>query len=129
MANDHRRGLVWRVASIATVVILVVLWRACLGGPKYVVQIQFGLNPEALVGAEVVIDGKVAGVLERRGGTPLNGFRVEEGDHTAELRRPGCESVRRRFTTGFGGARVLLVALPDIRVQGGDTVCVLGWEP
>ena len=128
MLNDHRRGLAWRVAAVAVVAILVVLWRSCVAGPAYIVQIQFGMNPEVLAGAEVVIDGEVVGVLKRHGNRTVSGFPVEEGDHTAELRLPGCESERARFTSGFGGARVTLLWYPDITVQGADSVCVLRLE-
>jgi hypothetical protein len=96
--------------------------------PAYVVQIQFGIAPEVLAGAEVVIDGEVVGILQRHGDRTVSGFAVEEGDHTAELRLPGCESERTRFTSGFGGALVTLMWYPDIRIQGGDSVCVLRLE-
>lgn len=128
MLNDHRRGLLWRVAAVAAVVIVVILWRSCLGGPAYTVQIYFGRDAELLVGAEVVIDGEVVGVLERHGNRTVSGFAVDEGDHTAELRLPGCDSEQARFTSGFGGATVTLVWYPDISVQRGDSVCVLRLE-
>ena len=128
MLDDHRRGLAWRVAAVATVAILVILWKSCVGGPAYIVQIQFGIAPEVLAGATVVIDGEVVGILERHGSRTVSGFPVEEGDHTAELQLPGCESEAARFTSGFGGARVTLVWYPDVRVQGADSVCVLRLE-
>lgn len=128
MLDDHRRGLLWRVAAVAAVVIVVILWRSCAGGPAYTVQIYFGRDPEILAGAEVVIDGEVVGVLERHGNRTVSGFAVDEGDHTAELRLPGCESEPARFTSGFGGATVTLVWYPDIGVLGGDSVCRLRLE-
>lgn len=128
MLNDQRRGLAWRVATVATVAILIILWRSCVVGPAYVVQIEFGMAPEVLAGAEVVIDGEVVGMLKRHGNRTVSGFPVEEGDHTAELRLPGCESERARFTSGFGGARVVFMWYPDIRMQGADSVCVLRLE-
>ena len=128
MPHDHRRGLIWRVSAVAAVAIFIILWRSCVGGPAYIVQVQFGIAPEVLAGAEVVIDGAVVGVLEQHGNRFVSGFRVEEGDHTAELRLPGCESERARFTSGFGGARVTLLWYPDITVQGADSVCVLRLE-
>ena len=128
MFNDHRRGLAWRVAAVAAVAILVILWKSCVGGPAYVVQVYFGMAPEVLAGAEVVIDGEVVGALERHGGRTLSGFPVGEGDHTAGLRLPGCESELARFTSGFGGSSVTLVWYPDITVRGGDSVCVLRLE-
>lgn len=110
---------------MATVLIVVILWKSCVNRPAYLVQIQFGIAPEVLGGAEVVIDGEVVGSLQRHGGRTVSGFPVEEGDHTAELMLPGCESERARFTSGFGGARVTLMWYPDIRVQGTDSMCVL----
>ncbi|MDH5196328.1 MAG: hypothetical protein OEY20_03635, partial [Gemmatimonadota bacterium] len=89
---------------------------------------QFGVDPAFLLGAEVVIDGEVVGRLERSGTRTVSGFPVEEGDHTAELRVPGCTSEPARFTSGFGGQRVTLVWRPDVRVQGRDSVCVLRLE-
>ena len=128
MLRDHRRGLIWRVAAVVTVAILVILWRSCVGGQAYIVQIHFGMAPEVLAGAEVVIDGEVVGVLEQFGNRFVSGFPVDEGDHTAELRLPGCESEQARFTSGFGGTRVMLQWYPDIMVQGADSVCVLRLE-
>lgn len=126
--NDQRRGLTWRVATVGAVAILIVLWRSCVTNPAYVIQIEFGMAPEVLAGAEVVIDGEVVGMLKRHGSRTMSGFPVEEGDHTVELRLPGCESEQARFTSGFGGARVVFMWYPDIRMQGADSVCVLRLE-
>jgi hypothetical protein len=126
--DDHRRGLLWRVAAVVAVAVVVILWRSCAAGPEYVVLIQFGMDPEVLSGAEVVIDGEVVGLLEPQGNRTVSGFALEEGDHTAELRLPGCDSEQARFTSGFGGATVTLVWYPDITVQRGDSVCMLRLE-
>lgn len=128
MLEDHRRGLLWRVAAVGTAVLLVVLWRSCVRDPSYVLQIQFGNAPDILVGAEVVIDDSVVGSLKRQGARTVSGFRVEEGDHTAELRLPGCTSETARFTSGFGGALVTLMWYPDITARGTESTCVLRLE-
>jgi hypothetical protein len=126
--DNQRRGLAWRVATVAMVAIVIILWRSCVARPAYVVQIEFGLAPEVLAGAEVVIDGEVVGLLARQGNRTLSGFPVAEGDHTVELRLPGCESEQARFTSGFGGARVVFMWYPDVRMQGADSICVLRVE-
>jgi hypothetical protein len=128
MANDHRRALAWRLASIGALGLLVILWRSCLGGPEYVVQVRFDMDPEFLAGAEVVIDGMMAGYLERRGPNAVNGFKVREGEHTLVIRKAGCESESASFTSGFGGARAVLMASPRTETRGREDICVLGWE-
>jgi hypothetical protein len=126
--KDHRRGLLWRVAAVGTAVVLVVLWKSGVRDPSYVLQIQFGNAPDILAGAEVVIDDSVVGSLKREGARTVSGFRVEEGDHTAKLRLPGCTSETARFTSGFGGALVTLMWYPDITARGSESVCVLRLE-
>jgi hypothetical protein len=116
------------VAAVATVAIFVILWRSCVVDPAYIVQVHFGIAPDVLAGAEVVIDGAAVGVLQYHSNRPVSGFRVEEGDHTAELRLPGCQSEQARFTSGFGGTHVTLRWYPDVTVQGADSVCVLRLE-
>lgn len=128
MLTDHRRGLLWRVAAVAAALVLVMLWRSGVRDPGYVVQVQFGIAPDVLTGAEVVIDGEVVGRLARTGGRTVTTFKVTEGDHAAELRLPHCTSEPARFTSGFGGRVVTLVWYPDVTVQGADTSCVLRRE-
>ena len=128
MLDNHRRGLLWRVAAVLAVLVLVILWCARATDPGYVVQVQFGIAPEVLTGAEVVIDGEGAGTLRRTGGRTVTSFEVPEGDHAAELRLGGCTSETVRFTAGFGGRLVTLAWYPDVTVQGADTTCVLRGE-
>jgi hypothetical protein len=126
--ENHRRGLLWRVAAVGTAVVLVVLWKSCVPDRSYLLQVQFGNAPDVLVGAEVVIDDSVVGSLTRQGARTVSGFRVEEGDHTAALRLPGCTSETARFTSGFGGAVATLMWYPDITVRGSESTCVLRVE-
>jgi hypothetical protein len=95
---------------------MLLMWRACLPSSDEIFQIEFGMAPEIFVGAEVVVDGAVLGVIERRGSRTVNGFRVPEGDHEVELRVEGFQSRSVRITSGFGGGRPFLIA--DIESGG-----------
>lgn len=59
------------------------------------ISIEFGAVPE-LEGSEVVIDGKVAGKLERTGQATRVSFPVEKGTHEVTLRssRFDCETAK-----------------------------------
>jgi hypothetical protein len=116
---------VWRAAWLVAVVLVFVMARSCLGGPRYVIQIQFGIDPEFLAGAQVVIDDVVVGHIERRGARTVNGFRVEEGEHTVAVRKEGCNWEPAHVTTGFGGTTVVLMATPDAEMRGAESVCVI----
>ncbi len=128
MANDPRRGMAWRAAWLVMIVLSLVLWRSSLGGPSYIVQIEFGMDPEYLTGAEVVIDGEVRGTLERYGARTVNGFEVDEGDHTVEVRKEGCNADTARITAGFGGTTLRIMAGPDSDYRGTESVCVIRLE-
>jgi hypothetical protein len=86
--------------------------------PGNIIQIEFGVAPEVLVGAQVLIDGDVAGTLERRDARTLNGFEVEPGAHTVEIRVEGIAS--EPFTadpSSNGGSTRLMV---DFAPERGD---------
>lgn len=131
MATQARRGLIWRAAWLVAVAVVVVLWRAAGGGSTYVVQIEFGMAPDFLTGAEVVVDGNVVGTLERYRRRTLNGFEVSEGDHTVEVRKDGCPGEPTRVTAGFGGTVVRLMAEPGERYDREREVydCVIRLTP
>ena len=119
--------MIWRAAWMVAVMILIVIGRSCLG-PTHFVQIEFGMDPEYLAGAEVLIDGEVVGTLERRGSRTVNGFGVEEGDHTVEVRTEDCEGEPVRITSGVGGTTVRLMAVPEDSYRDERTVCVVRLE-
>ena len=121
MAISAARVIRWRVAVVLTGIIMVVVWRLTIGAPRTFVQIEFGMAPEELVGALVVIDGEERGRLERRGARTVNGFEVEEGDHTVEVRQEGFLSEMRSVTTRVGAPPVrLMVDFEDRRT--GDSI-------
>ena len=128
MINDPRRGMRWRLAALLALALSLVLWRSCARPAEYVVQIEYGLDPARLVGTEVLIDGVVAGHLAPSGRATRSTFAVSEGDHVVTVRVPGCEAEPRRFTAGFGGVAVLLVASVVERSGTAETTCVVGWE-
>lgn len=99
----------FRVAILAVGALLAALWFGFGGGESAVILIEFGISPQDLVGTEVVIDGEVAGTLERMGSRTQTGFRVKDGDHVVTLRHPELRTRQTRVTSGFGGERVLLV--------------------
>lgn len=109
------RILRWRAAWAVAIVIVGGVWLALTGGPSHVIQVQFGMAPEVLEGAEVLIDGRVAGAIERRGARTVNGFRVEPGEHTVEVRRDGYGSLPATVDTRpAGGTALLMVDLVDM---------------
>ncbi len=128
MTNDPRRGIRWRVAAVVAMAISIVLWRACDTSPEYVLQIEFGIDADRLTNAEVVIDGETAGRLPAGGASTRSIFPVTEGDHVVVLRVPGCDAEPRRFTAGFGGVAVLLVASVIHRLPEDGSGCTLTWE-
>lgn len=113
----------WRAAWLVAGAAVVVLWRVASGGPGgHVIQIEFGMVPE-LEGARVVIDGEVAGSLQKRGARTLNGFRVGEGEHTILVGLEGCPGELTRVTTGFGAGTVMLLAEIEDRYVRGQPAC------
>jgi len=76
-----------RFAAIAGGILLLgffILSGGSLGSPE-VIQIDFGMYPEVFEGAEVEIDGKVVGTLERTGQATRAGFEVKEGKHVVRV--------------------------------------------
>lgn len=105
------RALNWRLAVVVAGLVLIVGWAlAREGRDPYVILVEFGTAPEILEGAEVVVDGEVAGTLRRMGARTQTGFRVAEGRHEVFLRMEGYPPDTARITTGFGAGRVRLMA-------------------
>lgn len=90
MAN-LMRGLRWRAAWMVVALALVVMWYGAFGGRGYIVRIDFTFAMEEAIGAEVVIDGAVVDTLHMLRRQPINGIRVEKGNHVVELRSERCD--------------------------------------
>ena len=114
------RALSWRAgATVATALVVGMFWLS-LRNPPDILQIEFGVAPEVLVGAGVVVDGEVVGALERRGARTFNGFEVEPGEHIVEIRVEGY--VSEPFTvdpSSNGGSTRLMVDFAPERGEDG----------
>lgn len=104
------QGLNWRIAIVVIAMVMSVSYGLFLNkGPRYVIQIEFGIFPAELEGTEVVIDGEVVGQLTRRGARTRTGFEVDEGDHVISLKHATFPSEPRTVTSGFGAGQLLLM--------------------
>lgn len=75
-----------RIAFAATGIVIFLVGFLIAGGNQAVVRINFSVDVNYLEGTEVLIDGEVAGRLQRMGNRAETGFRVPPGEHTIELR-------------------------------------------
>jgi hypothetical protein len=102
------RALRWRAAlAVGGAVVAWMTWVA-IGGGTHIIQIEFGIDPETLVGAEVVVNGEVVGTLQRPRARTVNGFEVEPGVYSVELRLEGFGSSPHTVDTEAAGGRILL---------------------
>lgn len=88
---DFIRGLRWRAAWMVVGLALLIMWYVAISGRGYVVRIDFTFAMADAIGAEVVIDGEVVDTLHMLRRQPINGLRVEKGEHVVELRSENCE--------------------------------------
>ncbi len=100
----------FRVAILVSGLVLIGMWFAFGGGSQSIIAIEFGISPRDFVGVEVVIDGEVAGRLQRMGARTQTGFKVDDGDHVVTLRHPELRTVPVTVTSGFAGQPVVLLA-------------------
>jgi hypothetical protein len=107
-----------RLGVLVGAILLMLFWRFCGGAPGHLVQVDFSIDPELFFGAEVVIDGEVVGSLQPSGARNLTGFRVEEGEHTVEIRLDGYLTEPTRFVAGFGGAGRFTADLEPRALEG-----------
>jgi len=79
-----------RFAAAGAGVVVLVLFLLMGGsfGQREVIQLDYSMYPEMLEGAQVEIDGKVVGALERTGQTTRAGFKVKKGRHVVRVLHP-----------------------------------------
>ncbi|MDA0330324.1 MAG: PEGA domain-containing protein [Gemmatimonadetes bacterium] len=120
--SDSLRSLRWRAAIGIAGLIVALVGYSAMGLGDHHIRIEFGIAPEILVGAAVVIDGEVAGSITRPRAPTVNGFPVEPGEHTVELRLEGygAESITVDTRTEGGTAR-LMVDFSERRNADGST--------
>jgi hypothetical protein len=82
------------------------------GGTTHLIQIDYRWGGAFLEGAQVEIDGSVAGTLQPYGrSNPVTGFEVPRGEHVVRVLRDGCEGTPRTVSVGGDdGRRVTLMA-------------------
>ena len=95
------------------------------GGPGYIIQIDYTWGSTFLDGADVLIDGELAGNLEARNGARVNGFRVEKGDHVVVVQNEDCVGRPDTVTSGPSSRLVVLITDLDNRVYEGERQCVV----
>ncbi len=87
----------WRLGALVGGLVLMggffLFTGTLIPGTESGVIINFGTYPELFEGQEVLVDGRVAGRLERFGQSPRKGFALRKGAHTIEIRHPlfSCE--------------------------------------
>jgi hypothetical protein len=97
-------------ASILAFSFVVPLCQACSDAPSHTVEIDFSAAPEVMVGAQVLVDGRIVGRLQPDGSVNVAAFKVAAGDRTVELRKEGYESQVFEFTADSENGRTSLTA-------------------
>lgn len=103
-----------RLAAAAALAAFLVL--PCLGcgaDDRPRISIEFGMYPEELTDAQVIVNGRLVGTLERVGQATRTSFPVDPGVHEVAIRHPRLRCVPRRVEAGLPGQKVRLLA--DIR--------------
>lgn len=112
-----------RLGAMVAGLLLVVAWFAFGGktGTETRISIEFGTDPDSLVGAEVEIDGKPVGKLERIGRATRYAFEVDPGEHTVRVVQPGFDGRPARVRVeGPGQALMLLAEIEPSYDPGGS---------
>jgi hypothetical protein len=118
------RGLRWRAASMILAAALVLMWIFASGGADRIIQIDYSWTGDQIEGAQVMIDGEVVGTLELLHGKPVNGFRVEKGEHVVSVRSEDCAGRPERVDTSDGRIFLLMADLKEGFV-GGQFRCTI----
>lgn len=110
------RALRWRTGLVIVAAALGALWLWARGGPGYLIQVDYSFTGDFLDGAEVFINGELAGTLERYGGKGqrVTGFEVEAGEYEVLVQTDRCEGDPKTVTLSPTETRfVLLLADMD----------------
>jgi hypothetical protein len=101
------------------------MWWYASGGPGYILQIDYSWTGDVLEGADVIIDGELAGALERRSGQYVTGFRVTAGEHRVSVRTAKCAGRSEALTMNPRNRRVLVLADLAEGFEGGLFRCTV----
>jgi len=119
-----------RVALIGAGILTTLIYLALGGrfgpGNNGAIQIEYGMYPEEFQGAEVLIDGAVAGTLKPFGSATRTGFEVQAGEHVVRIRHPKFASRERKVQIKPGGGTLLILNFGDPGMsaagQGGPVI-------
>lgn len=125
MAINFLRGPRWYAALAVAGAIVLALWWGYAGGPGYVLQIDYGYTGDLVVGAEVLVDDSVVGVLQGPDRRPIVGFRLEPGVHAVDLRTENCATRPETITLGPARFHVAILDFEDRINGGGRRGCVV----
>lgn len=106
----------WYAGVAVAGVLYLIGWVFVAGYGGAVIQVEWGYVPK-LEGAEVVIDGEVAGTLFRRGRQTLSGFRVPLGRHEVRVRLEEYDAVPYFVEADVRGAQYPIYAWTESRWQ------------
>ncbi len=118
----------WYAAAGIVGLLYLTSWVFAAGFGGSVIQVQWGAYPE-LEGAEVAIDGEVAGTLFRRGRRTLSGFKVKLGEHRVSIVHPDLPSDTAVVVAEVRGVQYMLFAYEESEGYGPDRVHRIGLGP
>lgn len=122
------RAIRWRV-SVFAVALLMFLTLWLFNTRESNLIIQFGISPEDFDGVEVLVDGAVAGTLQRTGGATRTGFRIGKGEHVVLLNHPRYASEPARIAIDSVTPRVMLLVDFAQVFRNGRTETVIVMDP
>ena len=104
---DGMRSMRWRAATVLVGAVLVLAWVWMAGGRTYLFQIDFRWGGPFLEGAQVEVDGRSVGTLQRYGRSGwVTGFELQPGEHVVRVPRDGCEGTPKTFRLGGEDGRL-----------------------
>lgn len=111
-----------RLALMGAGILSAILYAAMGGrfGPSNagVIQIEYGVYPEAFQGLQVAIDGQPAGELKPFGAATRTGFEVEEGRHEVRIISSRFTSRPRSVNVESGHTVMLVLDIGDTAAGG-----------
>jgi hypothetical protein len=104
-------------APALAVVLLAALAGCLLPDDRPRLSIEFGMIEEFATGAEVLVDGKVVGTLDKTGAQTRTSFPLDMGEHEVTLRVPGWETETTKVVAELKGQKIRL--MPEVAESSG----------